>query len=77
MPDPFRVDRFHLYLAHHLKIFRILRPKFKVPVQFSEELWLQTHFFHYLGVLTRQLNGHQHVSTTTPKHKQTKEQKES
>ena len=80
MPNPFRVHRFRLYLAHILKIFRILRPKFEVSVQFSEELWLlQAHrhtFFHYLGVLTRQLNSHQRVSTTTPK-AQTKGQKES
>jgi hypothetical protein len=27
----------------------------------------QTHFFHYLTVLTRQLNGQEHVNTTTPK----------
>jgi hypothetical protein len=27
----------------------------------------QKHFLHNLGVLSRQLNGHQHFSTTTPK----------
>jgi hypothetical protein len=44
MPDPFRVYRFRLNLARHLKIFLILRPKFEVPILLSSELWLlQAH----------------------------------
>jgi len=69
--DPFRMDRFRLYLTRHLKIFLIYAPNLKFIFYYLLSYGCYRHtdtfFFHYLGVLTQQLNGHQHVNTTTPK----------